>query len=119
MASPFDNFKKTTFRHVRDIMGVAASWLPIGSIEGATPFLGKVLFSNPTETAQKYGAVYDAEAATMEYYKDTFPGLLEAVENRGITEIVIIDGVEHMVKRVIKKHDGDTYLASVQIYVEA
>lgn len=118
MGSPFDILKKKTYGIVRGVMGVAASWLPNGAVVGTAPFTATVLFSNPTETFQRYGGVYDADAAMMEYFVDSFLGLRESVENRGNAEIVVVDGREYMVRTVTKKHDGDTYLASIQLKID-
>ena len=120
--SIFDKYKEISFRTVGGLMGTRAVWNPV--TPGTYPtggYVAKVLFNNPTEQAAKYGAVYDAEQTTIEYFAGDFPGLYQSAEVRGAIEVITLtddaglNPVEYMVKSVVRKHDGDTYVATIQI----
>lgn len=110
--SPFDSLSKVVFDTTTSAMGYEATWSPVGGGDTQT---AKVHFNNPTEVVQRVGIEYNAEAWQLEYYEGDFEGLKEAVDARGPAETIEAAGKEWVVKTVIKKHDGKTYIAELKL----
>lgn len=112
MPSPFDDIARTAFSVTLDLMGErdGAAWLM--SSGGEMP--GRVLFKTPSEPVQ-IGQTdtfeYRPSAATAEYYEGTFPGLKEACDAGDTYERLRIRGNLYLVREVVTKYDGKTYIA--------
>jgi hypothetical protein len=109
-----DGFKELVFSTVSDFMGVEAIW---EKEEG--PVSGRVLFKDPSEPVaigdtERYE--YRPASASFEFYRGTFPGLKELVDEK-IKQFVTLRGERYLVVEVSTLFDGDTYRAHIDPYM--
>ena len=129
MRTNFDELATKAFSSVRDLMGENATWLSSisssyfeegyfekGYFEAdVVSQCGKILFKDPTEPVSVGGDYeYRPNAATAEFYEDTFVGLKETSDNPNNQEILIIRGSHYFVREVNTKFDGRTYIAHLE-----
>ena len=112
MIAEFDKFKKDVFHQTLTVMGEGATWqCSDGSVKH-----GRVLFKNPTMPATIGNADYVPVTPSIEYFKDTFEGLKQAVDAQPASrEFVIIRDTAYLVTAVETKFDGDTFLANLEL----
>lgn len=111
----FDGLQNSMFAAVTNAMGYDATWLPSSPV-GSVQQTARVLFTGPTEKEKLNSAEFDPEKLEIEYQKGDFTSLKELADDN-VMEKVTIDGIgDFRVKSVIKKFDGKTYLARLQIW---
>lgn len=107
----FDKTKDLMTDKVNWLYGDEASWLPNGST--GDPFIGKVLFNQPTKEERLVLIDFMPTDWRMEYKDGTFPGLFESA-NSNTHEFVIIKNVEYWVRKVESSWDGFLFIAILQ-----
>lgn len=108
----FDGYRDAAFDIVTTTMGYAASWVPS---DGSFPagHQATVLLNNPTEERTLSAAEYSPYAWQMEYRRDYFPGLTEAVRS-GLQESVTINSQAYLVRDIHTKFDGNNVVAALE-----
>ena len=109
----FDNLQNTMFNAVTSTMGYDATW---SASDGSGDQTARILFTGPTEIEKLKGADFDPEKLEMEYKKGDFAGLKELTDNNEMEKVTIAGIGYFRVKSVLKKYDGKTFIARLQVY---
>ena len=110
----FDDAAHLAFSYTLDFMGEDALWQSsLGEVVS-----GRILFRYPTQPytigeADTYE--YKVNTPTAEFYKDTFLGLKEMVDEQNF-EYMSIRGKRYFIKEIETKFDGDTYVAHLELF---
>ena len=106
----FDTIKEATFNVVKAHMGTVAAWTPSS---GGAIISKTVLFNDPTENMEMGEMTFQGVDPEMEFFHDDFPGLYDLVSNRSTQELVTIKGNVFCIMQIVKRYDGDTYIAKL------
>jgi hypothetical protein len=111
MPKLFDRLAKSLFTAVNRMFSVDAQWISSGEFR----FSGLVLFNDPTSRMLADDQTYESLDPWCEFLKPAFDGLIDLVNDREVSEILIIEGREYYVTLIEQLHDGNTVKAFLKL----
>lgn len=115
MGNIFDSMRDSAFDTTTKVMGYDATWLPSTADEDSEPLTARVHFKSPDQAQEMSGIDYMPLTPFMEYRSPFLPNLYELVQENNGGERVTINGVIYYVRKVVRLHDGATYMATLEI----
>lgn len=116
MGSPFDHIESTCFNVSNAIFGYKVEWTPT-TPDGAAKQTGKGLYKEPTKQFSIMTIDFQITDESLEYKLGDFPELFTLANKAASEEKVTIffkSGTrEFFVRKVVKKYDGDTFVAKL------
>ena len=98
-------------------MTVPAHWNKIVSVVLSGQMMhfqtARVGFKELTEDEKLGGVDYSPNKQRIEYRAGSFPGLKEAVDAGSKSELLVIKGLNYLVRKVDYVVDGDCYIAEL------
>ena len=130
MGNIFDNLGRNTVNISNRTFGYVCLWANSQSSPSITEE-NLVLYNSPDQTQKKYGfgqtfgggeaLAFNPDSPSIEFRADFFIGLKESVDAKGNEVITLKDinadlldmGIDYVVRKVVKIHDGKMMLATL------
>jgi hypothetical protein len=111
----FDSNQRNLITAVQTLFGDTLLWLPSSGVQQSA----KVLYNSP-EAKQTLGDAdkyeYNPYNYWFDYFIDQLTGLKDSVDS-GNLELVTVKGLTLVVRQVVLKFDGKTYIAFCEDYL--